>query len=219
MIPRSVKNAYYTLLNPFMRLNGLRYRYLTKKSDQQRVHLGPGQNNYLIGWVNIDANAFTTHCDVWCNLRYTLPFENNSVSAFYSHHVVEHLPSLVQHFADVYRCLKPGGSYRVGGPNGDAAIHKFVENDLEWFDSFPDDRASIGGRFENFVFCRQEHLTILTESYLTEIMSKTGFEKIQAMKPSLSTSKDELFSDCLAIEAESDFDWPHTLILEGHKPG
>jgi hypothetical protein len=29
-------------------------------------------------------------------------------------------------------------------------------NDSGWFINFPENRQSIGGRFENFIFCRQE---------------------------------------------------------------
>ncbi len=37
-----------------------------------------------------------------------------------------------------------------------------------WFDDFPDKRGSMGGRLVNFLLCRNEHLTILTHSYLQD---------------------------------------------------
>ena len=152
----------------------------TAGERSREVQLGPGQKNYLPGWVNVDANIFTGKCDVWTDLRNPLPFRDATVNAFYSHHVIEHLPDLAFHFSEMYRCLKPGGSFRVGGPNGDAAMRKFLEGDAS---CFIDSRtgARIGGRFENFIFCRQEHLTILTYSWLEELAIAAGFEAIPGL--------------------------------------
>ena len=154
-----------------MKFNGYLYRYMrAPRHGTLLVHLGPGQKNYIDGWVNVDANMFTAKCDIWADLRNPLPFHDATVDAIYSHHLIEHLPNLGFHFREVYRCLKPAGAYRVGGPNGDAAMKKFILNDKLWFGEFPDKRESIGGRVENFIFCRQEHLTILTFSFLEELM-------------------------------------------------
>lgn len=202
-----------------MKVNGFMHRHLRyRDKGDLRVHLGPGQKNYIQGWVNVDANMFTGKCDIWADLRNALPFDDSTVVAMYSHHVVEHLHDLEFHFSDVYRCLKPGGVYRVGGPNGDSAIAKFRENDKAWFGDFPDNRKSIGGRLENFIFCRREHLTILTFSFLEEVMSRAGFINIRLCLPSKETTTPDLFHQCLLLEPESDFGFPHTIIVEGQKP-
>lgn len=202
-----------------MRANGWMYRWLrAPRRGLVRVHLGPGQEKYIPGWINVDANIFTGKCDVWADLRNPLPFHDNMVEAMYSHHVIEHLPSLEKHFRDVLRCLAPGGVYRVGGPSGDSAIRKFVEEDAGWFSDFPDSRTSLGGRFENFVFCRGEHLTILTYSYLEELMTQIGFVNITRRLPIKDTGHVATFRVCLEKEWESDFDAPHTLLIEAEKP-
>jgi predicted SAM-dependent methyltransferase len=161
---------------------------------------------------------FTARCDIWADMRNPLPFADESVEAFYSHHVIEHLPDLRAHFNDVFRCLQPGGVYRVGGPNGDTAIRKFVERDGHWFNDFPQSRRSIGGRFENFIFCAGEHTTILTESFLREILAEAGFEDDRLRAPVRDTGFPAIFSPCLAFEQESDFDAPHTLVIEARRP-
>ena len=202
-----------------MTINGWLYRHLrAPRNELVKAHLGPGQKKYIDGWINVDANMFTAKCDVWADLRNPLPFHDSTVDAMYSHHMVEHLPDLQFHFSEVYRCLKPGGVYRVGGPSGDSAIRKFMENDKAWFDDYPDSRSSIGGRLENFIFCRHEHLTILTRSYLVEIMSNSGYVSIESCLAAKETGFPALFEECLATEYESDFDCPHTLIVEGEKP-
>ena len=50
--------------------------------------------------------------------------------------MVEDLPDPKSHFQSVYNFLKDSGVYRVGGPNGDSAIKKFLENYYEWFSLF-----------------------------------------------------------------------------------
>lgn len=218
MLSRRQKQLFYDFMGPVLAVNGLRRRYLTSvKKDvdgRVKVHLGPGQKNYLEGWINIDANAFTGKCDIWADLRNPLPLRDSSVDALYSHHVIEHLPQLKNHFADAYRVLKPGGVYRVGGPNGDVAIRKFVEEDHSWFGDWPDKYSSIGGRFENFVFCRNEHLTILTYSFLNEIAQSAGFEAGVEMLPRTTTGNMEIFGACLKKEREEDPQAPRTLLIE-----
>lgn len=216
MISRSLKEFYYKFFSPFLGLNGLFYRYFRTKPKIIKVQLGPGQKNYLFGWLNLDANIFTK-IDLAVDLRKPLPFHDHSVECMYSFHVIEHLPDLKAHFTDVHRCLKKGGFYRFGGPNGDMAINRFVNQDFSWFSDFPDKRVSLGGRFENFIFCRGEHLTILLESYLKEILESIGFTNVQVCLPVKETGNPDLFADCLKIEYENNFQFPHTLVLEATK--
>lgn len=218
MLSRTAKAAYFATAAPLMRVNGIVYRMSRAPKTGGRAHLGPGRKRYLENWINVDANMFTGKCDVWTDLRYGLPFRGNSLKAAYSHHVIEHLPDLRRHFEDVFRCLQVGGVYRVGGPNGDSAIRKFVENDHHWFSHFPVDRRSIGGRFENFIFCAGEHLTILTESFLSELLEDAGFVDIRQRKPISDTGYPDLFGDAITQEHESDMDCPHTLLMEAVKP-
>lgn len=217
MLRREVKAAFYSFAGPAMAANAVRHRFL-QRTNGLRVHLGPGQKRYLPGWVNVDANIFTAKCDIWADLRNKLPFKDATIRALYSHHVIEHLPNLKQHFADVYRCLSHGGVYRLAGPNGDMAIRKFIERDNSWFGDWPDHRRSIGGRFENFIFCRGEHLTILTESFLKELLEDAGYVNISVCLPVKNTGYPEIFNDALETEHEDDFKSPRTLVLEAQKP-
>lgn len=217
MISRQAKAAFYALAGPVMKANGWIWRsFRTPKvnSEYLRVQLGPGQERYLDGWVNVDANMFTGKCDIWADLRNPLPFADGSVDAVYSHHVIEHLPDIKAHLRDVYRVLKPGGVYRVGGPNGESAMKKYLEGDHSWFPGFPEDYDSIGGRFVNFAFCGNEHLTLLTESFLQEVAGKAGFPEGTLRMQTKETGYPHLFTDCLGQEHEKHFDCPRTLLLE-----
>src|SRR5947207_11946455 len=93
MLSRTSKALFYAVAGPLMKVNGAVYRNLrAPRSGPVKVHLGPGQGNYLQGWINVDANMFSAKCDVWADLRNKLPFKDGSVDVIYSHHVVEHLP-------------------------------------------------------------------------------------------------------------------------------
>ncbi|WP_341226216.1 methyltransferase domain-containing protein [uncultured Arcticibacterium sp.] len=205
-----------------MRINGTLYRTIRaprKNNDNLiKVQLGPGQKNYLAGWINVDSNLFTAKVDVWSDIRYTLPFKDESVDFFYSHHVIEHLPDLTFHLKDMYRALKKDGKIRIGGPNGDTAIRKYLENDHAWFINFPDERESIGGKLENFLICRQEHLTILTPSFLKESLENVGFKNVKVCLATKETRFPEIIDqNVLGKEWETDLNFPMTLLVEAEK--
>jgi len=219
MLSWRAKASFFILAGPLMRWNGFVHRNLRSSgSSSSKVHLGPGQAKYLEGWVNVDANIFTGKCDIWADLRNKLPFKDSTVSAIYSHHVIEHLPDLKFHLREIFRCLKVGGVFRIGGPSGDAAIQKFVDKDSSWFNDFPDKRESLGGKLDNFILCRREHLAILTYSYLRELATQAGFKSIEHCIPVSQTNFPQYFDQTvLSTEYESTPECPHTLIVEGQK--
>ena len=139
MLHRNVKALFYFIFSPIMRVNAWRHRYMVRRrSGPLRLHLGPGQKNYLPGWLILDANMFAARCDMWVDLRYDLSFQNSVAQAVYSPHVIEHLPDLPAHFREVARVLRPGGVYRVGVPNTDAPIRDYLQNEPPWSGDFPD---------------------------------------------------------------------------------
>jgi predicted SAM-dependent methyltransferase len=219
MVPRWAKASYFAFLSPLMRANSWRHRNNSRPRDGPiRVHLGPGQKNYLRGWINVDANLISCRPDVWADLRYSLPFPNRSVDCVYSHHVIEHLPDLDFHFAEMYRCLKPGGVIRIAGPHGENAMRALQKGLAEWFDDWPTKRRSIGGRFENFIFCRGEHVTILTPSFLRELAEDAGFGDIAEASPGQTLHPRLFTADAMSSEWNDWPDLPKTVVLEAVKP-
>ena len=221
MITRDLKAAYYIAFRYPMRINGLLYKKFRCPRSGLKVQLGPGQKNYIHGWINVDANLISAKCDVWTDFTQELPFPDASVDLIYSHHVIEHLADakLLRHFWELHRVLRSGGGIRIGVPHLGSACRKYIEGDKSWFSDFPDKRQSIGGRFTNFIFCRGEHLTALDESYLTELAVQAGFTDVSFCLPSKETTLAALGlnEDVLSKEWESDFSCPHTLIMEAKK--
>lgn len=222
MLSRGTRELFYGVTGPPMRINGWIYRnFRAPRTGVVKVHLGPGWKNYMPGWINVDANL-AARIDVWANICNALPFRSGTVDVIYSHHMVEHLPDslLAFHFGEMFRCLKPGGIIRVGGPDAETAAKKLLEGDLEWFVDFPDKRQSIGGRFTNFLMCRGEHLTLLTHSYLSEICTGAGFVNIRQCIPKTQTFHAKwIDAKLLEMEWELTPDAPHTLLVEAEKPG
>ena len=226
MIPRRIKALYYALAQVPMAASSRLYRQFraprnTDSKGPVKVHLGPGQRNYLQGWINVDANIVSCRPDVWSDLQQALPFRDATVDVVYSHHMIEHLADAVLpfHLREIHRCLKPGGLIRVGGPNGDVAMQKFVSGDSNWFGDFPDARRSVGGKFANFILCRGEHLTILTFSYLEELLTDAGFIDVAVCMPGRDTSAPQwIDQQVFDKEPESTPEAPHTLLVEARRP-
>ena len=219
MISNGLRAAYYALTAPLMRANGALYRAIrAPRSGYHKVHLGPGQRNYLDGWINVDANIVSAKLDIWADLRHPLPFRDNTVDVLYSHHVIEHLGSMDRHFHEAFRVLKPGGVYRVAGPDGDNAIEMFRQNRMDWFSHNPEPRTSIGGRLDNFIMCARDHYAILTRSFVQELLENAGFVNVTVQEPIRKSSRPDLFGEAMATEFEVDFEHTHTLVLEAEKP-
>jgi hypothetical protein len=96
-------------------------------------------------------------------------------------------------------------------------MRNFVEGKASWFPDFPDRRDSLGGKLGNFLLCRGEHLTILTRSYLQELLSAAGFLEVRVCRPVSETGYPELMKDALTSEWEITPQSPHTLIVEAIK--
>jgi SAM-dependent methyltransferase len=96
------------------------------------------------------------------------PFPDNSVSFFYSAHTLEHIPDeFCPHiFAEIYRCLRPGGALRVCMPDYDGMRRAVTERDATYFGN-----KIVGGlSFEEAV----------VEQIATERVGKVSTEKINA---------------------------------------
>lgn len=95
------------------------------------ISLGDTRGNFFRpGWQTVDI----VHADIVCDLRTSgLPFTDNSIDAFHSSHLVEHIADPSSLFHEVYRCLKPGGIFRISTPDLNLLISKYRQGDWRWF--------------------------------------------------------------------------------------
>ncbi|MFA6958581.1 MAG: methyltransferase domain-containing protein [Thermoanaerobaculia bacterium] len=83
------------------------------------VDLGCGIVGLREGWIGVDAKVppDTDRVIVADLFSGAWPFDDASVDMFASNHFLEHVPDWNHHFVEAYRCLKPGGIYRIIGPH------------------------------------------------------------------------------------------------------
>jgi SAM-dependent methyltransferase len=84
------------------------------------------------GWYTADL----VDADFVVDLRKeTLPFLDSTLMAVHSSHVIEHITysSGLQLFKEVYRCLKPGGCFRISTPDMDLLLERYEAEDWSFF--------------------------------------------------------------------------------------
>lgn len=179
MRSQRVKDLYYLIFAKLSILS-LYWNKLVngKKFSQALVHLGCGIH-YLPGMLNIDANIFRK-TDIWLDITLGLPFHDDTISGIYASHVVEHLNvnKVRKLFSEFHRVLIPGGAIRLVVPSLEYAIQAYVDGNYEKLGTFPETYRSLGGRFNNFTLCANQHLIIFDFSFLAELLGEAGFGRV-----------------------------------------
>jgi predicted SAM-dependent methyltransferase len=95
------------------------------------IHLGCG-NALIPGWINLDCyppprlNGIEI---MTLDMRRGLPLASESVAAVFSEHFFEHLPFEIIRsnlLPEIRRVLAPGGSLRIGVPNGEYFVDQYL---------------------------------------------------------------------------------------------
>ena len=100
-----------------------------------KLHLGCGTRHFD-GWVNIDGFAGKA-VDIVCDLRRPLPLPDACAELIYTEHFIEHLThdEAIDRLRDCRRVLAVGGTIRIGVPDAELYMRKYVERDAGFFDS------------------------------------------------------------------------------------
>jgi predicted SAM-dependent methyltransferase len=96
--------------------------------DGCRVNVGCGYRP-TPGWVNIELGS-TADFYFW-DCRRGLPFSDNTVTAIYSEHVLEHFDpetDATLFLRECLRCLRPGGVLRIVVPDAGAYLHAYSQS-------------------------------------------------------------------------------------------
>jgi SAM-dependent methyltransferase len=121
-------------------VNNLRTDYVAEQLQQiglqpvakgLKLHLGSGKSR-LQGWVNID----TYPAELAVDLRWGLPFDDESADYVFMSHVFEHFyypNEAVGVLKEIHRVLSCEGRLRIIVPDIEKCIHAYVEHDATFF--------------------------------------------------------------------------------------
>ncbi len=184
-------------------------------AEERHLHIGCG-GKYLPGFVNIDANP-RLRLDMWLDVRNGLPFRDNSVDSIYSTHMMEHFyPDELQRvLRECHRVLRPEGGMRIIVPSLGSALKAYTQRRLEWFPAqFPRHFDTLGGRFQNFIFCDGQHRTAFDFEGIQELLGRAGFAAVEECGEGFS----ELYGERVpAYDPRDTRDLPHSLYVEAFK--
>lgn len=218
MIKNWQRKTYYVLAGPLMWISGRYFKYCRAPKNGLRVHLGPGHNCYLKGWLNVDANIISAKIDLWANLLDPLPFKPNSVKVLYSFSVLQHLPysRLEPLLKEIYDCMETDAYLRIAVVHAGNAAIAYANNRTDWFGTWPIAYESIGGKFENFLLCAGEIKRFFDFGFLSELLVRAGFTDVMESAP-LQTAFPDVFGEAIKMEHESCPDLPHHVVVEVRK--
>lgn len=102
---------------------------MNKHADIRKIYFGnlfPSEPQYNSNEFHGLALDPRFDKDIEHNLNSRLPFADNSIEKIQSQDVIEHIPydNNVNILDDVYRCLKPGGIFRLSAPDYGSPILK-----------------------------------------------------------------------------------------------
>lgn len=140
------------------------------------VNLGCGHRP-LSGWVNVDI-ARGSWVDVVWDLRAGLPFVNESCSAIFSEHVIEHLTSEdgERLLRECYRVLQPGGVLRVSTPDAERFLRSYAgDGEFLRHPSFLESVETPLDRINQMMREYGQHLWVYDSASLQLSLKRAGF--------------------------------------------
>ena len=186
MISQGTKELLWLAMTPALKVSHLLASFRFRNARTLCLHLGAGGAG-LPGFVNIDINPMRRP-DVWLDIRRGLPFPESSAIFVYTSHTLEHLhlDRVMQILRECHRVLCPQGTLRIVVPNLGKAIAGYNLGDGKWFDDWPRNFKSPGGRFVNYIFCEAQHKCAFDYGFLDELLSGSGFPPSTEVEPGKS---------------------------------
>lgn len=140
------------------------------------LNIGCGPN-VLRGWVNLDI-ARGEEIDVVWDLRRGLPFPNESCSAVFGEHVIEHLSKedAEQLARDCHRVLQPGGVLRLSTPDAGLYLRSYAgDRQFLRHPSFTRLEETLMDRINHMMREDGQHLWAYDAESLFLLLNKAGF--------------------------------------------
>jgi predicted SAM-dependent methyltransferase len=143
------------------------------------VNFGCGPNT-LRGWVNLDV-ARGDDIDIIWDLRRGLPFPDESCTALFGEHVIEHVPKEdgEKLLRECYRVLQPGGVLRLSTPDAERFIRSYAgDGEFLRHPAFPDTFETPLDRINQMMREYEQHLWAYDADSLSLTLRKAGFSRV-----------------------------------------
>lgn len=153
-----------------------------------KLNIGCG-TDYKKGWINIDNNTDNNikKLDLNWDLRFPLPFPENSVDFIFHEHFQEHL-TVEEGIAvnkDFLRVLKTGGVLRIATPDLEKLVHNYLHVPLDKdpvIKQFKVDFVKTPAEWVNMNFSWWGHKWVYDYEELSRRLRESGFTKISKQK-------------------------------------
>lgn len=174
----------------------LKIKKLINKNKKIMLNIGCG-TDYKSGWINIDNNSDENidKLDLNLDLRYPLPFKDNSIDYIFNEHFLEHLTieEAQVSIIDFMRVLKSGGVMRIAMPNLSDVVGLY--NNQKWksepfLNEFGLDFIKTKAELININFRWWGHKWLYDWEELERRLNEAGCSKIQRCELRKSSSKE-----------------------------
>jgi len=174
------------LRNSRMKERGLKYaKRLSRTRTEIKLNLGSGSNKRT-DFVGVDLKKAA---DLQWNIRWGLPFENESVMTIRSDHFFKHLelPDVVKIFSECKRVLIPGGILDFSVPHLDPYIDAYLKRDYKFLSEritdIPEGQEDLYGtcfdRISWLLHRAGEHKSMFDRDSIIAKLRIAGFTKIR----------------------------------------
>lgn len=175
-----------------------------------KLNLGCG-TDYKVGWINIDKNS--DKIDLKWDVKYELPFHDNSVDFVFNEHLLEHLTvyEALSLLKEVNRILKIGGVLRIAVPDLRLSMLNYFNPQWKsesWINQYGFQNIITPAEYINIIFREWGHKYMYDNNELIRRLNEAGFSKISNCNINISTYNELRF---LETRMES------TLIVEAIK--
>jgi predicted SAM-dependent methyltransferase len=153
-------------------------RYLIKDKKIIWLNIGSGDNIGEKGWTTIDI---TKNCDICSDIRYGIPFPDESVGKIYSSHFLEHLSikEINNFLNECRRVLVAEGSLSICVPNARYYIEAYYKTNAEFKNGkIIDKRQAKLDYINQIAYMGGSHKYMFDEENILYLLRSNGFRKV-----------------------------------------
>ncbi|HSQ25415.1 MAG TPA: methyltransferase domain-containing protein [Pyrinomonadaceae bacterium] len=168
------------------------------------INIGCGPNP-LPGWVNLDS-ARSNEIDVVWDLRRGLPFPNESATAIFGEHVIEHVPrpDAEALLGECRRVLQTGGVLRLSTPDAGRFLRSYAGDQKFLADErFVDPADTPMDRVNMMMREHGQHLWAYDAESLVRLLRDIGFSSAEEREFGVSAHQSMQGIDAAEREFES----------------